>query len=76
MPTVGSGTIAAAPMVLADGSMAMNIDFTKVVDLALNYTSVTTEPSSRTMGAAAIVPEPSVGTRRNLPSFSENFYPG
>ena len=43
MPTAGSGAIAATPMILADGSTAMNIDFTKVVDLEPNYTPVTTE---------------------------------
>ena len=43
VPTAGSGTIAATPMILVDGSKAMNIDFNKVVDLALKYTAVTTD---------------------------------
>ena len=35
--------IAATPIILANGSKAMNIDFDKVVDLSLNYTAVSTD---------------------------------
>ena len=41
--TAGSGMIAATPIILANGSKAMNIDVDKVVDLSLNYTAVSTD---------------------------------
>ena len=42
VPTAGSGMVAAMPIILVNGSKAMNIDFDKVVDLSLNYTAVST----------------------------------
>ena len=39
----GTGKIAAVPKILAAGSKIMDARFTRVVDLALNYTGITTE---------------------------------